>query len=112
LPRKSLLREVNERIREVNGGFVVIGGTPDWMEVFCECGLTGCLERVRVPSGLYDEIRAQEGHFLVAAGHERGERVVADDALYRVVVLGAAQAPERGARSLQLAPAGVFAEPS
>ncbi len=112
MPRRSLLREVNERIREVNGGFALLGGTPDWVEVFCECGRTGCLERVRVPSGLYEEIRTLEGHFLVAPGHEHEERIVADDRLYRVVVLGTAQGTERGAPPLQLAPAGMLPEPS
>jgi hypothetical protein len=90
-----LLREVNERIREVNGGFVLLGGTPDRVEVFCECGRTGCLERVRVPSRLYDEIRDLEEHFLVAPGHEHGERVLTNDRLYRVVVLNGSHETER-----------------
>ena len=112
LPRRSLLREVNERIRDVNGGFVLLGGTPDWVEVFCECGGTGCLERVRMPPALYEEIRTLEGHFLVSPGHEHGEGVVVDDPLFRVVALSSVRKEERGAPPLKLAPAGVFPDPS
>jgi hypothetical protein len=72
----------------------------------------GCLERVRIPSAVCEEIRAVEGQFLVAPGHEHGERVVADDAAYRVVLLAAAEDAERDCRPLQLAPAGVFPEAS
>jgi hypothetical protein len=110
LPRRLLLREVNERIREVNGGFVLLGGTPDWVEVFCECGRTGCLERVRMPSGLYEEIRGLDEHFLVAPGHEHGEKVVADDRLYRVVVLNGSHENERDDPRLQPGPARLCTE--
>ena len=96
----------------MNGGFVLLGGTPDWVEVFCECGETGCLERVRMSPGLYEEIRTLEGHFLVAPGHEHGERVLVDAPLFRVVVLSSGQKEPRGAPSLKLAPAGVFPDPS
>ena len=107
-----LLREVNERIREVNGGFVLLGGTPDSVGVFCECGRTGCLERVRVPSGLYEEIRGLDEHFLVAPGHEDGERVIADDRLYRLVVLNGSQETERDDPWLQPEPARLCTEAS
>jgi hypothetical protein len=107
-----LLREVNERIREVNGGFVLLGGTPEWVDVFCECGRTECLDRVRVPSGLYEEIRGLEEHFLVAPGHEHGERVVTDDRLYRVVVLNGSQEAERDHPRLGPAPARLCTEAS
>jgi hypothetical protein len=112
LPRRSLLREVNERIREVNGGFVLLGDTPDWVDVFCECGAAGCLERVRVRSQLYEEIRTLEGHFLVASGHEQDERVIAEDQSYRVVALASGQGADRPTPPIQLAPAGVFPKPS
>ena len=105
-----LLREVNERIREVNGNFLLLGGTPDWVEVFCECGRTGCLERVRVPSGLYEEIRDLEEHFLVTPGHEDGERLVTDERLYRVVVPKGAHETERP--RLQPEPARLCTEAS
>ena len=107
-----LLREVNERIREVNDGFVLLGGTPDWVEAFCECGRSGCLERVQVPSGLYEEIRGLDEHFLVAPGHEDGERVVTDDRLYRVVVLNGSRETERDDPRLQPRPARLCTEAS
>jgi hypothetical protein len=78
---------VNERIRDVNSGFARLGGTPDWVEVFCECGCTRCLERVRVPSGVYEEVRQSNGCFLVAPDHEDSQRVVAEEPSYRVVML-------------------------
>jgi hypothetical protein len=112
LPRRSLLREVNERIHEVNGGFMRLGGIPDWVDVFCECGRTACLERVRVPSGLYEDIRNDEGHFLVAPGHEHGERVVADDRLYRVVVLDAGQRAEHDTLPVQFEPPSLCTDAS
>ena len=91
---------------------MLLGGTPDWVDVFCECGGAECLARVRVPPGLYEEIRTLEGHFLVVPGHGQGERVVAEDRLYRVVVLATEQGTDRSTPPLRLAPAGVFPEPS
>jgi hypothetical protein len=46
----------------------------------------GCIERVEVPAGVYDELREQ---FVVAPGHEQPDRdlVVADEPGYNVVAL-------------------------
>ena len=96
----------------MNGGLVRLGGTPESVDVFCECGRAGCLGRVRVPSALYEAIRHHEGHFLVAPGHEEGERVVADDRLYRVVVLDTPPRPEQGAPPLAIEPLRLCADAS
>jgi hypothetical protein len=57
--RQMIIREVNDRIREVNAGFGVTAGT---CTVLCECGAPGCLEPVVVPVGA-DSVN------FVAPGH-------------------------------------------
>lgn len=82
--KRLLLREVNERIREVNQGFAALTGS---YEVFCECMRADCLERVEVPAATYEEARDGERRFVVRPGHEEPEleRVLADCTTYRVV---------------------------
>jgi hypothetical protein len=82
--KRLLLREVNERIREVNKGFASLTGS---YEVFCECMRADCLERVEVPAATYEEARHAERRFVVRAGHEEPEleRILADCITYRVV---------------------------
>ena len=87
--KRALSREVNERIRAVNASFGVV---PTTFEVICECERGDCLERLEVPSAVYDEIRSELDRFVVAPGHEGEERVVAEDAAYRIVALPPAAA--------------------
>jgi hypothetical protein len=84
--KRLLLREVNERIREVNKGFAALTGS---YEVFCECARADCLERVEVPASTYEEARNGERCFVVRPGHEEPEleRVLADCTTFRVVDL-------------------------
>jgi len=63
--RSELLREVNNRIREV--------GEPsqardDGLEFICECGGRGCEEMVMLSVNEYDGIRLATGSVL-AVGH-------------------------------------------
>jgi hypothetical protein len=83
--RRWVFREVNERILEVDERF---GAGAERCDVFCECGAEGCVTRIEVPARLYDDVRKAGRSFVVAVGHERlgDERVVAEDAGYRVVV--------------------------
>jgi hypothetical protein len=77
---------VNERIREINAG---LGDSPESSEVYCECGRLDCLERLEVPSELYERVRRDEGLFVVRTGHEPiGEaRVAAVGDTYRVIAV-------------------------
>ena len=65
--RRSLFREVNERIRGIAAGFSVGGESYD---VFCECGRRDCVERLAVPVEVYDRIRRDARIYLVRSGHE------------------------------------------
>ena len=54
--------------------------------VLCECGDPECTEHVTVPGDVYDVVRADTQHFLVAPGHELPEeQIIAQETSYRVV---------------------------
>jgi len=63
--RSEVLREVNERVREVgrNGH-----GSLNSLEFICECGDGGCVAMVELTTGEYDHIRLGTG-LVLAAGH-------------------------------------------
>jgi hypothetical protein len=79
---ESTFRAVNEQIEE-------LGETSDASatEFVCECADAACTARVSVPLDTYEEIRADPGRFLVAAGHQQAdaERVVEDHGDYLIV---------------------------
>jgi hypothetical protein len=95
----------------VHGSFTV-GAALESIHVFCECGQSGCLERVHLPAAVYEEIRRQEGSFLVSNGHEDRERVLAEGLNYRVVRLGERERKPQATRRLRLEPETITAEPS
>jgi hypothetical protein len=72
--KRTLFREVNERIRELSRRF---GGGPGNYEFFCECTRRDCLLRVEIPGGVYDEIVAAGERFVVAQGHEETADAIA-----------------------------------
>jgi hypothetical protein len=74
LRKRTLFREVNERIRDLSRRF---GGAPSNYEFFCECTRPDCLLRVEIPSGVYDEIVAGGKRFVVAEGHEEPAEALA-----------------------------------
>lgn len=59
--KQALMREVNDRIRELNAVFRVTTGS---CVVLCECGASDCFERIVVPIDWDDQ------RLLVAPGHE------------------------------------------
>jgi hypothetical protein len=65
--RSELLREVNERIREVGREG---DRWPEGLEFMCECGNGGCEAMVELSANAYDGIRQEEG-LVLAAGHSR-----------------------------------------
>jgi hypothetical protein len=78
--KRTLLREVNERIRELSRA-------TDSYAVVCECGGPTCVSRVALPSQVYEELRGSRQRFVVAPGHEEPERVVATNDGYRIVTV-------------------------
>jgi hypothetical protein len=83
--RFSFYRAVNERIWEVNAAFAVFA---DHFEVFCECGARDCLERVEVPTKVYEDVLSGP-RSLVKAGHESpGDGVIVADSGSYVVIEG------------------------
>jgi hypothetical protein len=66
-----------------------------------------------LPAAVYEDLREQEGHFLVSNGHEDQERVIREDETYRIVVLaGEQERSSSGGRSLRLEAETVLSEPS
>lgn len=58
--------------------------------VFCECGRTGCAERVSITAQEYEAVRSSPLTFLVVPGHELNdaERVIETTDRFNVVEKG------------------------
>ena len=86
---EALHREVNERIREVETALSArgVGGSHEDDEYFCECGLLECVEKIRMTSAEYEQVRASPIRFAVLAEHvvPDVERVVDDRDRFVVV---------------------------
>jgi hypothetical protein len=66
---RLVLREVNDRIAELAGGWNETG-----VGLFvCECSDQGCAEALEITAPEYERIRADESHFVVFPGHEQPE---------------------------------------
>src|SRR5262245_42342434 len=78
--QESLIRAVNERIREISSGH-------ERFDVHCECGDEECRETFDVAASEYEAIRETATTFLVAPGHEAacGGVVVLERETHRVV---------------------------
>jgi hypothetical protein len=61
---EAFFRQVNERIKDVAGGF---GG--DRFEFLCECSDPGCTERITLTIEEYEAVRANPTRFVLARGH-------------------------------------------
>jgi hypothetical protein len=79
---ESLFRNVNERIAES-----AQRTESEDVAFVCECGDADCTEKVAAPLGVYEDVRSDGTHFLLAPGHEdeRVERVVDERSRYSVV---------------------------
>ena len=77
--QRLVTREVNERIREISIAHGLANGS---IELICECARKECLQRVEVPTSVFEQARREPGRFVVAPGHERGasDRPVDHDA--------------------------------
>jgi hypothetical protein len=74
---EALIREVNERIAEVDKAAEEANLAPEesFFEFVCECGgddnQFGCEEYVRMTIQEYEEVRSQDDRFAVYPGHEK-----------------------------------------
>jgi hypothetical protein len=88
---EALLREVNERIEQVDKEAEARGWAPAEarFEFHCECGADdgGCESRVQLTLDEYEAVRAQDDRFVLFPGHEaRGlERVIQENERFVVV---------------------------
>ena len=64
---EAVFRDVNERIQGVATTFNL---TTEPLDMICECGDAGCVQRISLTRGEYEEIRSDATHFAVAAGHQ------------------------------------------
>jgi hypothetical protein len=91
---EALLREVNERIAEVDKAAEANNFAADetLFEFLCECGASdgeaaACEERVLMTVNEYEQVRSQDDRFALCPGHESDllESVVAHTERYVIV---------------------------
>ena len=82
---ESLFRDINEAVEVTAQRFSGAGETVQ--EFLCECGDTGCVERVPLAIAEYESVRANGSRFVIVDGHEieDAERVVERTDRYAVV---------------------------
>jgi hypothetical protein len=75
---EALMREVNERIAEVDKAAEEASFAPEHnlFEFICECGgdgnsQSGCEEHIRMTIQEYEDVRSQDDRFAVYPGHEK-----------------------------------------
>ena len=62
----AALREVNERVRDLNNSVEQVG-VADFDECFaCECARQDCREHVKLSLDAWESVRGVPGHFVVA----------------------------------------------
>lgn len=83
---EALIREVNERIEDVDRAAEESSFDPGetLFEFLCECGVSGdgdvgCEEHVQMTIREYEAVRGQDDRFVLSPGHE-------EDALESVVI--------------------------
>lgn len=63
---RSLCRNANERIAELNAVFDRLVGMGEWV---CECADAFCIQPLRLTLHEYEAVRSRPEAFLVAPGH-------------------------------------------
>jgi hypothetical protein len=81
---EAVFREVNDRVEELNRD---LGVPDDRLELLCECGDPGCVERISMTISAYAALRADSRQFAVVPGHDlpEVETVVFEHGDYDVV---------------------------
>jgi hypothetical protein len=91
---EALIREVNERIEQVDRAAQEASVAPEetLFEFLCECGgddagQIGCEEHVKMTIPEYERVRSQNDRFAVSPGHEKEalEWVVAENERFVIV---------------------------
>jgi hypothetical protein len=84
---ESLMRTVNEQIAALDKGATGWSAPEQRFEFQCECGKTGCDERVVMTLVDYERARSQRDRFVVVPGHQSNEieHVVEQDDEYVIV---------------------------
>ncbi len=62
---ERLFREVNERINQLQEDF----GKNQALEIVCECGSHGCMERITLTHDQYTSVRENPRRFAIIPGH-------------------------------------------
>ena len=62
---EAMFRSVNERVEEV-----VQPGAEEEIDFLCECGDSGCVEKVTLTRQEYEQVRVDGAQFAVHPGHE------------------------------------------
>ena len=72
---EALFRELNERVREIEETLTARGVVEpvEFGEYFCECGLEGCTEKLRLTTEEYEQVRASPLRFAILPGHQVDE---------------------------------------
>jgi hypothetical protein len=81
---QALFREVNDRLRELNGRFERFEPMGSFL---CECGDIDCTDEIELTLAEYADIRLHALRFAVAAGHvfPAYERIVFANDRYTIV---------------------------
>jgi hypothetical protein len=80
---QTLLREVNERIEQLDRSW-----ESEWIAgILCECGRPDCTEKIEITAAAYERVRRFPTRFLVRPGHATtgSERIVEQTSDYVVV---------------------------
>jgi hypothetical protein len=85
---QALFRGANDRVKELNQAFNLVAPLGEWI---CECANVGCIERIEMSIGAYEEVRLHEVRFVVAPSDEHFwpdvERVIEHTDGYWVIEL-------------------------
>ena len=65
---EAIFRSVNEQVETLQRGMAAV--SDEKMHIVCECGEIQCMERLAVPLGKYEAIRADPLLFFIIPGHE------------------------------------------
>ena len=63
---QRFVREINERIEQLNEEWALDGS----VAILCECGRTGCDQRVELEQALYQAVLAVPNRYVVRDGHQ------------------------------------------
>ena len=89
---EAVFRAVNDKLQRLNESFAALTGTVD---IVCECGNLGCVERIVMEAAQYEHVRAHPRWFTIVEGHSLpGEHVVERQGRYEIVEKDAPEAIE------------------